>query len=351
MKLKKIVIGLVVVAAIGAGIYALVKSRSAKADSDDSDDTDNVPTVVTVQTGTLKRMTLHQYVTGYGTVSAAPATASAPAADAPLAPPTAGVVTRVNVVEGQFVKKGAVLMELDSGTATYDSAKAELDRQRELYAQHNASLKALQDAETQWSLLRVVSPLSGTVTRLNVKPGAAVDVGTVVAEVTDLDRLALSTAVPAAEAGALKAGEEVQVLTQPPVTGTLSYVSAVVDASNGAVPAWVVLPRGCGLRPGEFVPLQIVTATHTNCLAAPEDSVVTDDDGHSVVAVVNGDLAAQTKVETGFREDGWVEVSGGGVKEGTTVVTVGAYGLPDQTKIQIANSPEDDSATNAADAQ
>ncbi len=76
----------------------------------------------------------------------------------------------------------------------------------------------LQDAEAQLAALQITAPLSGTVTRLNVKPGQAVDVNTVVAEVVDLNRLAVSAEIPASEAGELQAGEEVQVLSVPPVT-------------------------------------------------------------------------------------------------------------------------------------
>lgn len=351
MKLAKIIIGGVLVVAAGTGLYGLLKSRAPAAAADDGGD-DNTPTIVSVQTGTLQRTTLHQTISAYGTVVAAPATAEAPAAEAPLAPPTAGVVAKVDVVEGQSVNKGDVLMELNSGTATYDYAKAEWERQKQLYAGHNTSLKALEDAETQVALLRVVSPLSGTVTRLSVKPGAAVDASAVVAEVMDLSRLAVSVGVPEAESAGLKAGQDVEVLTQPPVTGTLAFVSPAVDAASGTVTAWATLPAGSGLRPGQFVSLQIVTAVHTNCLAAPQESVVTDDSGNSVIAVVTGDqtnqTAAQTPVRTGFRENGQVEVSGDGLKEGQTVVTVGAYGLPDKTKIQIANVADEDSTTNAA---
>ena len=63
--------------------------------------------------------------------------------------------------------------------------------------------------------------------------------------------------------------------------------------------------------------------------------MVTDIHDHSVIALVNGDEAAQTPVQTGLRENGWVEVSGAGLKEGDSVVTVGAYGLPEKTKIRV----------------
>jgi multidrug efflux pump subunit AcrA (membrane-fusion protein) len=349
MKRKQIIIGTIAVLCVWLGVYALVKSRSADSASDKEEATS---TVVSVQTGTLKRMTLHRYVTGYGTVEPAPATADQPAAGAQLAAPTAGVVAKVNVIEGQHVVQGDVLMELNSGTATTDYAEQEVERQKKLYAQQNTSLKNLQDAEAQLASLRVTAPLSGTVTRLNVKPGTAVDVNTVVAEVMDLNRLAVSAGIPASEAGELKTGEVVQVSTEPPVTTTLSFVSPAVDPNNGAVLVRALLPADSGLRPGQFVPLRVVTAVHTNCLAAPGESVVTDESGHSVIALVNGDEAVQTPVQIGLRENGWVEVAGTGLKEGDSVATVGAYGLPEKTKIRVVNSPADEtSATNSSPAQ
>jgi membrane fusion protein, multidrug efflux system len=336
MKPKQILIGVVLVG-VGAGIYALVKSHGAASGSDEAKAEESVPSVVTVQLGALKQMTLHDYVSGYGTVEAAPATANQPAAGSQLAAPSAGVVARVNAVPGQQVQKGDVLVELNSGTATFENAQAQVARLKKLYEQQNTSLKNLQDAEAQLAALQVVAPLSGTVTRLAVKPGEAVDVNLPVAEVIDLSRLAVSSEIPAAEAANLKIGQEAQVQGEPPVTATLSFISPAVDAKNGTILTRALLPKNSGLRPGQFVQLKIVTAVHSNCLAAPSESVVTDESGKSVIALVTGDAAAQTPVTTGLRENGWVEISGTGLKEGASIVTVGAYGLPEKTKIQVVN--------------
>ena len=59
--------------------------------------------------------------------------------------------------------------------------------------------------------------------------------------------------------------------------------------------------------------------------------------GKPVVALVNGNAATQMPVQTGFRENGRVEIQGAGLKEGDSVATVGAYGLPEQTKVQVVN--------------
>ena len=50
----------------------------------------------------------------------------------------------------------------------------------------------------------------------------------------------------------------------------------------------------------------------------------------------------RTPVQTGLRENGWVEIAAPDLKAGDTVVTVGAYGLPEKTKIRIQNSSGDE---------
>ena len=312
---------------------------------------ESTPTVVSVQTNALKPAILHRYVQGYGTVEPAPATASAPAASVSLAAPVPGVITKVAVVEGQHVEKGDLVAELNSGTLTVENAEQEVARQRQLYAQQNTSQRNLQSAEAQLALLRVIAPLSGTVVHVNVKPGQSVDLPTVVAEVMDLSRLVVAAGIPAAQASELKAGNLVEVLTEPAVTTELAFVSPTVDTNNDTVLVRVLLPAGGTLRPGQFVPLRIVTAVHTNCLAAPSEGVVTDESGQSVIALVKGGEATQTVVQTGLRENGWIEVAAPGLRAGDAVVTVGAYGLPGTTKIRVQNAAGGETPANSSNAK
>ena len=351
MNRKKIILLRAGLTAICGGLL-LLGANCVMADADDAVAADEkVATEVSVQTGKVTEATLHGYVSGYGMIEPAPATAGQPAASAQLAPPSAGVVTKVNVLEGQQVAKGDVLVELNSGTTTAENAEQEVERQRKLYAQQNTSLKNLQDAEAQLALLQVTAPLSGTVARVNVKPGQAVDLTTVVAEVMDLSRLAVSAEIPSVEANDLKPGNLVEILTTPPVTTELLFVSPSVDTANDTVLVRALLPPDSGLRPGKFVLLRIVTAVHTNCLAAPAESVVTDESGKSVIAQVKGDEAAQLPVQTGLRENGLVEIAAPEIKAGDTVVTVGAYGLPEKTKIRVQNSTGDETPTNSPEAK
>ncbi len=355
MKPKPILIGCAIALCAALGVFALIKERAPTSGGGNNDDeaasAENVQPIVTVQVGVLQRMTLHRYADAYGAIQAAPATANQPAGGGALAAPTAGVVAKVNVIAGQRVKKGDVLVELNSSAATFDYAKAEVERQEKLFAQQDTSLKNVQDAEAQLASLEVVAPVSGAVTSVNVQPGQAVDSTTTIAEVIDFNRLAVATKIPEAQAAQLQTGQEVQIQTDPPLTVSLSFVGSAVNPDDGTIPAWALLPPDTKLRPGQFVQLRIFTAVHTNTLAAPAESVVTDEFGNSTLSLINHGETAQTPVQTGFRENGWVEVNAPVLKEGDSVVTVGAYGLPDKTKIKIASSGGDTSATNPPEAQ
>lgn len=336
--IKKLAVLLVLAAVLG-GLVWLVWFKPPTAPEEEA----APPTEVAVHVGKITRTTLHGFLSAYGTVTPQPAGVQ-PAASAHVAPSVPGVVVEVNCAEGRTVSKGDILFQLDSRAADVAVAFAEktLDRQKKLSQVDGTSQKALQEAQqqldaarVQQALLRVRAPLSGTVTRLNAKAGEAVDLTTVLADITDLNRLDVLAAIPSAFSSALKSGENVELLTNPPVKTVVSFISPVVDPTNDTVMFRAALTANSGLLPGQFVHLRLETAQHTDCLAAPAESVVTDAEGKSVVAVVTGDLAAQLSVTVGLREGGLVEVDSPSLKEGDTVVTTGAYGLPAKTKVRV----------------
>ncbi len=349
MRSRPILLASVAVLAAVAGTYGLLRWHA-----DDSASDEQAPaaaSVISVQIGALELKTLHQYITGYGNVTASPATAKESAASAAVAAPVSGAITAVDVAQGQQVRRGQMLVTLNSQSVTESYAEREVAREKMLYAQHNTSLKALQSAEAQLALLRVSAPLSGTVVAVNVKPGTAVDANTVLVRIVDLHRLVVTTDIPAAQAEELRPGQPVEVLGTPRIQARLSYVSSTVDPTNGSVMAWAALPAQSVLRPGQFVRLRIMVGTHQNALSAPSESVVSDLTGHSVISLVHGDEAIRTPVRAGYREDGWVEVTAPGLKPGDKVVTVGAYGLPQKAEIQVVPATEAPSALASSDSK
>jgi membrane fusion protein, multidrug efflux system len=95
------------------------------------------------------------------------------------------------------------------------------------------------------------------------------------------------------------------------------------------------VPKGAGLRLGQFVTARISSEEHKDRLVVPAASVVKDPDEGAVISIVAGDRATRKAVKTGLREGDLVEIQGEGLSEGQTVVTVGAYGLPKETKVRV----------------
>ncbi len=333
---------------------------TARAEEEKQPDTN-----VTVAVAKVVRTTLHAYVTGYGSVEAAPAGGTdRPAGGARLASAASGLVVAVPGVEGARVESGAVIVQLDAraadaavtrAQAAMTTAEKARTRQTQLHTADSTSERAIQEAEERFaaarsdlaaaqllqSQLAIRAPLAGTLARVQVKPGDWLDAGKEVAEVVNLDRLVVTAQIPSQKAGAVHAAQLVKIVARvgdggPPLAeGAVGFIAPGISADNDSVMVRVILAPGSGLRPGQFVAAQVATEEKTGVLAVPIESLVKDPDAGYVIALVEGGKAKQLPVQPGLRDGGLVEVSGAGVTEGATVVTTGAYGLPKESKVTV----------------
>jgi membrane fusion protein (multidrug efflux system) len=316
------------------------------------------PTEVAVKVAKVIKTNLTRTVTAYGVIEPEPNSAGRPPASAKLAPAMAGIITEINGVEGQQVKKGDVLFKLDSravdaavvkGEEAVAFAKKNSERQRKLIGLEGTSEKLVLEAEqalnvantdlatakVQQSLLRGEAPLDGTLVRFIARLGEPADIVTPLAEIVDLERLVATVRVPRAEASALKMGQKAKINE---AEGTIAFISPQVDPLSDTVLVRLSLPKESGQRPGAFVTARIIVEERTGRFAVPFASVYTDPEGKSTLAIVEGGIATQKVVKAGLRDGDLIEVAGEGVSEGATVVTTGAFALPEQTKVRILNS-------------
>jgi len=212
----------------------------------------------------------------------------------------------------------------------------ELKQEEAKVAQANAAAVA---AKVQREMLSITSPINATVVQLLVNPGESVDPTKTLVQLIATDRLMVDVDVPAEQLPAKAIGLSAQIFvgesTDTPVIGKVSFVSPQVDPKTGAVMVIIALPGDVPLLPGRSVRVRIIAEEHKDVLAAPREAVVTDENGDSVIALVEGDQATRKTVKAGFQENGQIEISADGLKEGDTVVTAGAFGLPQATKIKV----------------
>jgi len=340
------------------GLFGLAVLGTVRCGSEEAPPNDE--TAVAVEVDHVVRTTLRAYVDAYGTVEATPPSGGRAGGAAYLTAPVAGLVRAVPVAEGQTVHAGDLIVRLEDRMAQADVDRARarvrfaeqtLIREQTLLAQENTSKKQFEEAQQTLALaqadlataegmlaqVQLRTPLDGVVAHVNVLPGGSVDLNTVVAEIIDPRRLVVTVRVPTTEAGRVSAGQAAEVSAGDSLTvaAAVSFVSPAVDPQTGTVLVRLALPPSHGLRPGMFVRVRIVVEERADRLAVPRESVYTDGDGQSTLSVVTGDTARQHVVHIGIQDGDLLEVEGPGLVEGATVVTIGAYALPETTRVRL----------------
>jgi RND family efflux transporter MFP subunit len=303
---------------------------------------------------------LERRITVYGEIVPEPAGPVRPAAAARLASATGGWVTAVPVAEGEVIEEGAVVVRLDSrqaqaaverARAALVQATAEAERQTRLVEHDDSSAKqqqlaerqlaearaALQEAQAALGYLEIRAPLSGTVLRVDVRPGEAVGANAPLVEIVDLGRLVAAIRVPGADLPDLRVGQPAVVESAGlQVDGRVVYVGSGIDPANGTADVRIAVASTRGLYPGGFVRGRIVVEAHRDALAVPVSAVVYGGgEGLGSVAVLENGRARLRPVTLGIEDGDWVEIQGDGIAAGTTIVTREAYGLPDDTPVRV----------------
>ncbi len=344
-----------------AAILAVFAGRRLRAPGG-ADESRPAATGVAVHAGEIRKATLHRYVTAYGRVIPQPPGQGTPPARVTIGSSASGLLVGIDCAQGQRIRAGDTLFSLDSRVAevelgrakeALDFAEKTYERQKALMDVDGTSRRALLEAEqrrdaaradlsaaeTQLALLRIASPVSGTVVRIDAHLGQSVEPNTVLAEVIDLDRLVVEAGVPSREAALLRTGQPVSFGSEDAAGGApggrLIFIGTDVDPGTDTVPIRASLPTGADLAPGRFVELRIVAEERPECLTVPRVAVVSRAGEGTWIEVIRNDQAVRVPVTTGLEEGDRVEVTGEGLQEGTPIVTEEAYSLPEGTKIRI----------------
>jgi len=197
-------------------------------------------------------------------------------------------------------------------------------------------------SEAVLSYSEIRSPIDGVVTDRPFYPGEMANAGTPLLTVMNTSEVIARAHIPQQEAASLKVGN-VATLSAPgifeEVPGKVTLVSPAVDPNSTTVEIWIQAPnRGQNLRPGQTVRVSIVAAEIPRAIVIPAASVLTSPEGNTTVMVARADGRAHSlKVAVGIRQEDRVQITQG-LNAGERVITSGAYGLPDKTRIQIDES-------------
>lgn len=348
------------VAAAGAGC-----SRSA---NDEEIASAEVPTI-SAETGTVARRDLVEALLVRGVVAAPPNE------DVRLASQVPGRVVAMSVAEGDAVRAGQVVAEIETppledqqrqaraalsqAQAALEAARLNLARTERLFergiaagkevedarAQQAAAAAALEQAQAalatadrQLARAHVTSPIAGQVVKRFVGVGEQVD-GTPaqpLLEVANVDRVEVAAHVAAEQLGRVKIGQPAVVVSDawPDRTfdgGVIAIAPAIDPATNAALVRIRVKNPERQLKLGMFAQARIGLQEKKGVLVVPPSAVSRSDAG-AAVYVLTGDEATRTPVKLGLETPEAVEVLSG-VKQGQKVLTSAIHGLGERAKL------------------
>ena len=277
--------------------------------------------------------------------------------------PLGGSLAEVAVDEGQFVKKGQLIAELDATSAqqVYDSSKAQLEQAQDAYAR----LKQLYDAESlpeiKWvdiqTQLRkaeaafqiaeknladctITAPFSGVVGKRMAEAGETVLPGAPVVTLLEIERVKVAFPVPEQEISKVNPQSRIEIVVSAldnrcytgadpeksikanPMAHTYKVRAKVANADHQLLPGMVcrveMEAAADALAEGEFV--------------LPMTAVRESGDGARFVWIVEGDTVARRGVKVGRLVENGVIISDG-LRAGDRVVTEGVQKIGDGTKV------------------
>jgi multidrug efflux pump subunit AcrA (membrane-fusion protein) len=200
-----------------------------------------------------------------------------------------------------------------------------------------------QGAQAQLSYTEIRSPIDGVVTDRPGWPGETPQAGTPLITIMDTSTVVARAHIPQEEAALLKPGDAATISAPdvPPLPGKVLIVSPALDQGSTTVQVWVEADNKKGtLRPGSTVQVNIVARTIDKTLTVPEEAVLkTPEGGASVMSVDQQGKAHKKDVTTGILSGNNIQIIKG-LREGETVITTGAYGLPDGTQVKVASGEE-----------
>ena len=277
-----------------------------------------------------------------------------------IRPRISSLVTRILFEEGQFVKEGDLLLELENSEirAGLALAEASLSESRSLYNRSKelestqaisaSSLEALlaqvkvdeanvEAARAKLSHTRVRAPFSGRIGLRRVSPGSFVNTDSVITTLDDVSVIKLDFSVPETFVNVVRQGMNIAahslVFPDRDFTGTVASIDTRLDPVSRAVEVRAVIPNGDGLlKPGMFMTVDL-QRDRGDVMMAPEQAIVPEGSRQYVYVVSEG-LVEKRQVVLGRRIPGYVVIADG-LAPGESVVTEGTHKVRDGARVEI----------------
>lgn len=288
-----------------------------------------------------------------------------------LYPEFSGRITKIYVNEGDRVNKGQALAKIDDG-GLYNElklvesqtklAKTIYERQSKLWEDKIGSEIQYLEAQTNYDIQKnrleslkqslakttITAPFSGTIDEIFIEEGNLVsppmmpDQGNAF-RIVNLNELYVEAVIPENFIGKIKKGT--QVLVEIPVlnitfNSTIKHSVSSINKLSRTFKIEVSVPKNeLDLIPNLNVEINILDYTNSEAILVPESIVSEDSENNKFLYTIENNKAKKTIVETGYTQNGMIEITSG-LSLNQTVINEGGRIVKDGQNVKIYNDNE-----------
>ena len=197
----------------------------------------------------------------------------------------------------------------------------------------------LQAAQSQLDKCTLTSPIDGVVGTVSLSLGDTANVASPAAIVTDVSELEVQVMVSESDVSFIKPESPVDVLVKEvsdqSFKGVVKSIASVADPEKRNYLVKVSLPNQDGkIKSGMFAEVKIATESKSQVVCVPAGAVLPQNGRTIVYTVDKNKRARSVEIQTGIKNDRYIEVTKG-LKAGQTVIVKGNTLVNDGTLVRV----------------
>ena len=291
---------------------------------------------------------------------------------------TANLVREILVEEGDYVKKGQPLLQLEDDVqkTAYQRAQVQFERTEREYQRNQALYEqglvseqvfveqeftyrerklALEDARREYEFTKIIAPISGMITSRDAKVGFPLNIGSSqtrdgVFQIMDFETMQAEIHVPSRYVSMLKSDLVARVYATPfpdqVFEGYVKRIAPVVASQTGTVEVIVGFKDYGPLLPGMYVDVELILSKKSDALLISKRAIVYDNQTMFVYRMKEREgeseprrverLLLQPQMTDKFNVEPQVDV----FAPGDQLVMVGQTGLKDNAIVRLPGDPD-----------
>lgn len=275
-----------------------------------------------------------------------------------------GRVEKIHFTEGNLVKKGQLLVTVDTDILQSERNKLNIDlvfakkdqkRKQMLFKSEAGTQEALERSESSVNSLnaqiqsldvqivkgRITAPFEGTVGLREISEGAFITTNDLITVLAQTNQLKVDFSIAQRYAHKVSNGQKISLrpptdsLNSTPLNATVYAISPVINQNTQMLNVRAKVENSRNIVAGGFVNVDYNLGESPNSITVPTSAIVSVIDGQIVWVFENG-KAAKRKVNIGNRSNTNVQIFGE-VEPNDTIVLTGLLGMRVGASIKAKN--------------